>query len=305
MLTVLCWFWRQPEGRAQYSSLHVNIWADMISRHLSLPHRLACVTDQPKGIDPRIEIIRPPADFEDFRIPTWPEHRPQCLRRLAMFRRDAGEIFGERIFCTDLDLVVGASLDPLFEGETDFRIAVGTAEGRPYNGSALYLRAGTRPEVYEDFTLEKAVDAGRKFVGSDQAWIAARLGPGEATWGERDGLVYHGLPRSPATVPRVMFFPGSEKPWHRSHDGWIGRNYRRSPRGRCLILGYDDSLWRDLRKALPQGPFDAVIASPEAAEHWPGELAAIARDNDEAAKLARINGFDDVVWCGVTEGRAA
>lgn len=304
MLTVLTWFWRQPECRARYEPLHVAIWADMIRRNLSLPHRLAVVTSEPLDIA-GLEVIPPPADFEGVRIPTWPETRPQCLRRLSMFRRDAGEIFGEEILCTDLDLVVGGSLDPLLGERVDFRMAVGTAPGRPYNGSLLYLRAGSRPEVYEDFTPERAAEAGQRFVGSDQAWIAACLGPDEATWGEADGLVYHGATRRMEGPRRIMFFPGRDKPWDCLGDPWIAARYRRSPAGRCLVLGYDDTLWDDVSAALEHGPYAAVVASPEAAEHWRGELLAVARDNDEAARIAHLHGFDDVTWCGVKEREAA
>ncbi len=295
-LTVLCWLWSQPESRTRYSALHVNILRDMVARNMSLPHRFACVTDIPEGIDSRVHIIDPPRDFDDVRIPTWPEHRPQCLRRLTMFRRDAAAIFGERILCLDLDCVVGGDLSSLLDRAGDFRMAIGTAPGRPYNGSAIYLAAGSRPEVYERFTPEGAAEAGRKFVGSDQAWIAHCL-PNEATWGEGDGLVYYGLPHNPASR-RIMFFPGNEKPWMCGQDGWIGRNYRRSQKGRCLVLSYGGSLWQDTAAALDRGPYDAVIASPEAAEHWPGKILAVARDDMEAARLAHLHGFDDVTWCG-------
>lgn len=304
MLTALCWYWKQPEGRTSYEPIHVAIWADMIRRNLTVPHRLACVTNEPLNI-PGLEIIVPPSDFEDIRIPTWPEHRPQCLRRLSMFRRDAGEIFGEEILCTDLDLVVGASLDPLLDGAGDFRMSLGTAPGRPYNGSLVYLRAGARPQVYEDFTPNRAAEAGRKFIGSDQAWIAHCLGPKEATWAEGDGVVFHGLPRSPSTVRRIMFFPGATKPWMKQNDPWVLKHYRRSPQGRCLVLGYDDNLWAEVSRALDHGPYDAVIASPEAAKHWPGAVLAVARDNYHAARLAHMHGFDDVTWCGVKEREAA
>lgn len=304
MLTVLTWWWHQPAGRARYEPIHVAIWADMMRRHLTVPHRLAVVTSEPLGIA-GLEVIPPPDDFEGVRLPTWPEHRPQCLRRLSMFRPDAGELFGEEILCTDLDLVVGGPLDSLLRERGDFRMAVGTAPGRPYNGSLLYLRAGSRPEVFEDFTPDAAAEAGRRFVGSDQAWIAHRLGPNEATWGEEDGLVYHGLARKPETERRIMFFPGSLKPWMRANDPWVRHHYRRSPHGRCMVLGYDETLWADVDRALETGPFDAVIASPEAAEHWPGEMLAVARDNNEAARLAHMHGFDDVTWCGVKEREAA
>lgn len=300
MLTVLTWFWQQEGGRTHYEPIHVAIWADMVRRHLNMPHRIACVTAESIDLPSHIDIIRPPDEFEDIRIPSWPEHRPQCLRRLVMFAPDAGMTFGERFVCMDLDCVIGEALDPLFSASVDFKICTGTAEGRPYNGSMMLLKAGARPQVYLEFTPAKAADAGRRFVGSDQAWIAERI-PGEATWGESDGLVYFGLPRSPDAIKRVMFFPGATKPWERSHNTWIGRHYRREPRGHCVILTHEGDVWGDAEKAFDVGGVDGVIASPEAAEHWPGQIDAVARDNREAALLARMHGFDEVTWCGSRE----
>lgn len=299
MLTCLTWWWRNPQCRAQYTELHVRIWADMAGRHLSQPHRLAVVTDEDIEIE-GVDIIRPPSDFVSVRIPSWPEHRPQCLRRLTMFRRDAGEIFGERFACFDLDCVISGSLDPLFDTDADFKMAIGTAPERPYNGSLIYLHAGSRPQVYETFSEAGAIEAGQKFVGSDQAWIAHCLGPDEPTWGEADGLAYHGK-----STGRIMFFPGRQKPWDCLREPVVRDNYRIKRGGRCLVLGYDDELWDDVERALETGPFDAVIASPEAAEHWPGEILEVARTNRNAAELAYLHGFDDVTWCGVKEREAA
>lgn len=214
MLTVLAWLWAQPGGRAAYTARHVNIWAAMVRRNLRMPHRIACVTDMPEGIDPSVEIIEPPRQFENWRIPSWPEHRPQCLRRLTMFAPDAASIFGERFVCMDLDCVIADSLDPLFDVPDDFRIFRGTARSRPYNGSMMLIRAGARPQVFNDLTIEGATEAGHRFVGSDQAWISRVLGPAEATWGHEHGVVAHlWTARAHFQTFRVMFFPGRVKPW--------------------------------------------------------------------------------------------
>lgn len=300
MITVLSWFWNQPGGRVTYKPEHILIWADMVRRHLSQPARIACVTDEEIDL-PGIEIIRPPQEFRDVSLPTWPIHRPQCLRRLVMFRADAAQWFGERFVCMDLDCVIGDQLDLLFDWSVGFRIANGTASGRPYNGSLMQITAGARTKVYDDFTAAGAIEAGSKFTGSDQAWLAHCLGPDEATWGDADGVHFQGLART--SERRIKFFAGNDKPWMRLHDPWVRENYRRSPRGRCLILGYDSTVWKEAEKALKTGSFDGVIASPEAAEHWPGPLVAVARDNPEAAQLARMHGFEDLTWCGVKEGQ--
>ncbi len=299
MLTVMTWLWSQPGGRATYTAAQVNIWADMVRRNLTLPHRIACVTDMPEGIDHDIAIIEPPRDFEDVQIPTWTGGRPQCLRRVAMFSPDAGKLFGDRFVSMDMDCVIAGSLDPLFSRAEDIVLyeSPGPApDGRPYNGSMLMMTAGARPQVYQDFTPEGAVEAGRRYAGSDLAWISYVLGKGEAVWNEEDGVVWWG--RRGHADARLMFFPGFPKPWNLiGGHAWVSDHYRRNPQGKALLLGYDPSVWSDVEKAMEKHEFDAVIASPEAAEHWPGPVLAVARDDEHAEVLARMHGYEPI-WCG-------
>lgn len=296
MITVLTWLWRQEGGRTAYTASHVNIWADMVRRHLKQPHRLACVTDIPEGIASHVEIIPPPHEFEDIRIPTWKEARPQCLRRLTMFRPDAGQTFGERFVCMDLDCCISAPLDPLFDTAADFKIFKGTAPDRPYNGSIFMLRAGARPQVYTDFTPQGAVDAGKRFVGSDQAWIAHCLGPKEAVWDHRDGVCWW-QGREPQDA-RILFFPGHAKPWELTDNAYIGNHYRRDTGRRGLILGRGRSVWDEAEQALEAQRYDGVIALREPAKHWPGEIEAVADNEGHALRLAAMLGFRDYTFCG-------
>lgn len=231
MITVLSWYWHQPVGRAEYTPDTVNRWASMVRRNLKMPHRIACVTDQPEGIDSSVAIIPPPRDFEHVRVPSWNEKKPQCLRRLSMFSPNAGRIFGDRFVCMDLDVVIGDDLTPLFNVKDDFRMMIGTEPRlRPYNGSMVMMTAGARPQVYTDFTPDRATAASRHFLGSDQAWIAFSLGWGEKTWSEKDGALWFS-PRYAFQMPkcRLMFFPGLPKPWEvtgqRPLDQWVQRHY--------------------------------------------------------------------------------
>lgn len=302
MITVLSWLWNQPGVRSAYTADHVNIWAAMVRRYTTVDIEVACVTDTPDGIDKDIRIITPPREFEAVRIPTWQEHRPQCLRRIAMFREDAADIFGERFACMDLDCVISGSLDGLLGAKEDFRICKGTAKGRPYNGSFILMTAGSRSQVYNDFTPERAKEAGQKFLGSDQAWIAHCL-PNEKTFGLDDGIMMsHGL-RPAAGV--VMFYPGAEKPWHivrENADPWVLRHYRGEKKGRAIYLGYGSDVWTDAERAM-QFPYGAVLASPEAAKHWPGQIKEIVRDDAQAVRVANMLGYD-LTLCGAME-RAA
>jgi len=277
----------------------------MVSRHLTIPHEIACVTDHPEGIDSRVRIIAPPRDFENVRIPTWGEDRglPQCLRRIALFHPEGERIFGARRYISmDTDCVISGSLDPLFDRPDDFVMYRGGHAHRPYNGSMVMMTAGARSQVYTTFTPEGAAEAGQKYIGSDQAWISHVLGWGEATWGVEDGVIWWGSQyNGQAPEKRIMFFPGNPKPWNVVDigvDEWVRQNYRRDPSGRALILGYGPSVWSDVEHALAAGPFDAVIASPEAAEHWPAPVLAIANDDDHALRLAQMHGFDHFVFCG-------
>lgn len=227
MITVLTWLWKQPNGRAKFEAEHVNIWAAMVRRHCSLDIEIACVTATPEGIDPSIRIIEPPGDFEDITLPEWPEFRPQCLRRMSMFRPDAADVFGaERICCLDLDCVIVNPIDQIVGAKQDVRFCLGTAAGRPYNGSIMLLTAGARPQVYEKLTEENARAASKAYIGSDQAWLAYVI-PGEKTFGLRDGVMM-----STGFRPKegaICFYPGQEKPWEivaAGKDKWVAEHYR-------------------------------------------------------------------------------
>jgi hypothetical protein len=213
LITVVSWLWKQPQGRTTYTAEHVWIWADMVSRNLSMKHRLACVTTE-TDLPPNVERIDPPGEFEDVE-PKWGPRKPNCFRRLTMFRKDAAKTFGKRFVSMDLDVVIGGQLDPLFDRPEDLVLYRGTDPSRPYNGSMMLLKAGCRPEVYEDFDQAGADVSGEAFHGSDQAWLAHKLGWNEATWTEDDGVYWFGRRffSDKRCRPRVLFFPGKMKPW--------------------------------------------------------------------------------------------
>jgi hypothetical protein len=227
MITVVSWLWNQPQGRITYKSEHVWIWADMVSRNLAMPHRLVCVTTE-TDLPPSVERIDPPGEFEDVQ-PAWGPRRPNCFRRLVMFKRDAAKTFGKRFVSMDLDCIVGGSLDPLFGRPEDFVIFKGTDATRPYNGSMMMLTAGARPQVYEKFDQAAADESGARFFGSDQAWLMHCLGPNEATWSEADGVwhLHRYLADAKRARPTVLFFPGKRKPWDLAPVfPWMRKNYR-------------------------------------------------------------------------------
>jgi hypothetical protein len=295
-ITVLCWLWRQAEGRTSFTATHVNIWAAMVRRHCTLDIRLACVTDMADGIDPSIKIIKPPGEFEGLQTSKWKGGRPSCYRRLSMFRRDAGRIFGKRFVAMDLDCVVGRNIDAILSRKEDFVICGPSRQGARwrYNGSMIMMTAGARPWVYEEFTPAGAEKASTLFVGSDQAWLGHILGAGEATFTPEEGVTRWGQAHDGA----IMFFPGDVKPWDVLGVPWVGKHYRLGQGKTGLVLGKRPSVWDEARAAMDRQQYDGVIALASAAARWPGKVDAIADNIPHAEALARMLGFDQVTLCG-------
>jgi hypothetical protein len=296
-LTVVTWLWNQPGGRTQFTAMHVNIWAAMIRRHCTLPIRLACVTDIPEGIDPSIRIIKPPGEFVGLETARWRRGRPNCYRRITMFRRDAARTFGKRFVCMDLDAVIGGNIDAILGRKEDFVICSPSQQHARYvyNGSMMLMTAGARPEVYDRFTPEEAEIASGLYVGSDQAWIGHVLGRGEATWGAAEGVVRWGA----AQEGKIMFFPGNVKPWDAIAHPFVSQHYRLDGGRAGLVLGRGSSVWEEAQSALDKQQFDGVIAFPQSAAHWPGTVDAVADNMPHAKCLAKMLGFDTLTLCGV------
>ena len=303
MLKIITWLWAQPNGRTTYTAHHVNIWAAMLKRHLTIPFTLACVTDMPDGIDSDIEIIDPPNDFVGIETPTWNKGKPNCFRRLVLFSPEAEKIFGAKRFASmDLDAVVGANVDDIFSKTEDFIMYRGTNFDRPYNGSLVMMDAGARPQVYNEFSIENAIASGQKYTGSDQAWIAYCLGTGEATWSFEDGICWWGSQYN-TDIPekKIMFFPGIIKPWEvivLGVDKWCIEHYRGDKEGKCLILGYGKNVWKELESNLDSGPFDNYIISPEVSKHWPNGYIEVAANDKQAVLLSQMHGYKDYLFLG-------
>ena len=109
--------------------------------------------------------------------------------------------------------------------------APGSAPGTPYNGSMWLHRCGTRRVVWDTFDpVLSPAEVARRFVGTDQAWLAHVLGDGEMKWTAADGVLHYRLHarRSLPSHARIVFFPGHYKPergdvraqavWLRDHD---------------------------------------------------------------------------------------
>lgn len=219
MITCVTWLWSQPNYRKRFTARHVNVWANMVERNLSLPHEFVCVTNMPEGIDSRIRIVPLPK----VPAPPWSEFRPNCFRRLWAFSPEARDKLGERIASFDLDCVMVGKLDPLLDRKDEFVIWKDQLLPGQYNGGFWLLNAGSRTQVWTDWKGQQPKGA----RGSDQGWISAKL-RGEKTWTDTDGVLSyrkHVQKRSLPKHARIVFFHGKPDPWE-SKDPWIKEHYR-------------------------------------------------------------------------------
>ena len=94
----------------------------------------------------------------------------------------------------------------------------------------MLIRAGSRPDVFDDFNQAAALQSGQMFCGSDQAWLMHKLGPDMPVWDDRDGVYWFGgkyRQLAGREKTRVLFFPGSLKPWSAVRlDRYVRANYR-------------------------------------------------------------------------------
>lgn len=231
-----CFMWKPAPGyRSSYTAAQPNILWNMIRRNYSGPARLTCITDQPEGISSQIRVV-----------PMWDTHaklpsphgagNPSCYRRLPVWGELGREIFGGRFMLMDMDLVIVREIDPIVDCREDFRMWGDTAKGTPYNGSLVIMDPCARRQVWDDFDPVESPKKGKAlgYIGSDQAWVAARLGPNEKKWTRADGVYSYRneIGAKPGPLPenaRIVVFHGFYDPWHphmRAKHEWVRRHYR-------------------------------------------------------------------------------
>ena len=139
---VICMKW----GTA-YGPEYVNILAAMVKRHLTLPHRFVCFTDETTGINPGIET-RPIPEIPLGSAPVF-----SGWRKLSSLSPKLG-LEGTVLFL-DLDLVIMDNIDGFFTYEPgEFCIIENwTQMGRGIGNSSVYrYEAGKHDDIFEDFS---------------------------------------------------------------------------------------------------------------------------------------------------------
>lgn len=218
-LSITTWRWRRADGTELFTAEHVNILRAMLERHLHLPFKLHCVTDNPTGIDSDVHII--PLE--------WYTDTPRCRRRMVQYAEWWRHFVGPRFLNLDLDVVITDDVTEMFSSTEPLKFwRVGYAG--VYSGAVQLMDTGVLHALYEVFAMAPESFpsvASPRGVGSDQAMLNHFLrvaGITPAAWGEPDGIF-------------TFFGNGYEK---YAHLG-VSPASERLPDGcRMVIMGSDD-----------------------------------------------------------------
>lgn len=225
MLVISTWLWG-----GKYDDSYVRKLANSVHRNLTEAHRFICFTDRKRNLPAGVEQW--PIKAEDYHL----TDVKGCFARLRLFdpnwQRQLGLAPGDRIVNLDIDLVVTGELDSLFNRADGFTILQGVNASNPcqMNGSVWMLRAGYRPDVWRDFSLEAAAKVPFYSFPDDQGWFAHKI-PDAGAWMPRDGVYGFwkpGWPKGEALPDnaRIVAFFGWRDPSKFTHLKWVDSNWR-------------------------------------------------------------------------------
>ena len=219
----ICWLWRGHgfwKPVARYHRLHVARLASMLARHGG--HRLLCVHDA--------ESDDLPDGVRGVYMPAPVRALPDYLPKLWAWSPAFHEMVGERFASIDLDVVITGDLGPLLTTGDRLRIW-NHAQGELYNSSLFVLEPGAHHDVWMRMTTARmaAARARAGYWTGDQSWIAHVIGPGAATFGERDGVIQYRPKLHRAQMPAGMlagFMCGPYEPFGEGRESeWVRLNY--------------------------------------------------------------------------------
>lgn len=221
MHNVICMKW----GTA-YGPQDVNVLHHMVQRHLSLPHRFVCFTDDPSGLEPGIEHFPLPEVKVPARL-----HREAWLK-LGTFSRPLADLEGTALFL-DLDLVIVDDIDCFFQHPGEFCIIHNwTHPHRIVGNSSVYrFHVGAHPEVLERYHADP--EAAKHEYRNEQAFLSHQL-PSLSYWPASWCVSFkrHCMPPrllAPLLRPRlpagakIVVFHGDPKPEAALRGEWAGR----------------------------------------------------------------------------------
>ena len=187
--TVVC-----VKAGTKYGPEYANRLAAMVRRNASVPLRVVCFTDDPRGLDAGVEPQPLPAEG----LHGW-------WNKVALFGETLPGVEG-RVLYLDLDVVITGSIDPLLNMQGDF-IVRDNDYVPGFTSSVMLFEVGARPEIWRTFTPETA-----QRIAGDQDWIALTA-PDAELWPEPWCVMYR--LRAAQTLPhdaKLVVFSGRPVP---------------------------------------------------------------------------------------------
>ena len=221
----------------KYVSEYVNVLKRMVARHTTVPYQFNCLTDDPNGIDPDVNIISLPKEPG---IVTW-------WSKLWMFSPDM-PLKGNILFF-DLDVVIFDNIDVLFtHNKGKFNIIrdfnrCRIPDWKQSNSSVMRWETGTMDYLWNDFRANVNKIMGRNH--GDQDWIMKSAKEDINWWPDewirsykwemvgfkdtkllnKEGKKYFRTPAKVQPGNRVAVFHGQPNPMECA-DEWVIRNWK-------------------------------------------------------------------------------
>ena len=152
----------------KFDSSYVNKLYSAVNRNCSNFDRFICLTEDPEGIDPNVEVFDIPRT--DLEI---------CWNKITLFEKTLHDIEGQILFF-DLDVVIKDNINEFFDFSPESKF-VSISEWnmdyvdygmmlneniRPFNGSAMRFDVGSLSFVAEDFYEKRNSLMEEKFYDS-------------------------------------------------------------------------------------------------------------------------------------------
>lgn len=224
-VNVLCMKWG-----IKYSAEYVNRLHRAVARHLSLPHRFVCLTDDAAGLNPGIETFPIPDMPVDIRGPE------RGWTKILTFGESLYDLQGKCLFL-DLDVVIVASIDEFFTLSGEVLIIKDWLKRDGTGNSSVYrFDVGKHSHVLQEFIQQWP--SVKKRYRNEQEFISAVLLKENALtyWPEKWCKSFkrhclHTFPISLFRAPvapepaKIIVFHGHPHP-HEAIAGKTGKWYR-------------------------------------------------------------------------------
>ena len=209
----------------------------MVERHLTLPHRFVCLTEDPTGLNEEIETK-----------PLLRKELKDSYTKFELFEKELHDITGQILFL-DLDVVINNSIDDLFLFEPDAEfVGIKDWEIDCINASCMRFNAGEHSYIIDNwfealrtrFTAEEYFDKtlnGKKNLYHDLNSFPPVVYRGDQEWTTNQlkehnvDIVYYPSDWLQSYTcgydmnSKIVVFHGTPKP-HEVKDTWVKENWK-------------------------------------------------------------------------------